>query len=76
MQAKVNIRALLGKHLGNDVADAMAAKIDNMIAAKKSVAQIERAIRADLAAHAAKYKEWSEAICHELHIPIETVCRK
>jgi hypothetical protein len=46
--AKVNIRALLTKHLGKEVGDAMAAKMDKMIRAKKSAAQIERAILADL----------------------------
>lgn len=74
MPAKVNIRALLRKHLGNEVADAMAAKIDKMIRAKKSAAQIESAVRADLAAHFAKHKEWIAAICD--NIPIATLCRK
>lgn len=50
MPAKVNIAALLRKHLGNEVADAMAAKIDKMIREKKSAAEIEAALQADLSA--------------------------
>ncbi len=51
MAAKVNIRTLLTKHLGKEVGDAMAAKIDTMIKAKKSAAQIERTIHAEVKAH-------------------------
>lgn len=53
MPAKVTIRALLTKDLGKKAADAMAATIDKMISEKKSAAQIERAIQADLIKHTA-----------------------
>jgi len=52
--AQANIGAVLKKHLGKEVADAMMAKIDKMIAQKKSAAEIERTIHADLAAHIEK----------------------
>jgi hypothetical protein len=52
--AKVNIGALLRKQLGKKVADAMAAKINKMLSEKKSAAQIEKVIHADLIAHVEK----------------------
>ncbi len=54
MPAKVNVGALLRRQLGKEVADAVAAKVDKMISEKKSVAEIERAIHADLVAHIEK----------------------
>jgi len=54
MPAKVNVGALLRRHLGKEVGDAVAAKIDQMIGEKKSPAEIERAIHADLVAHIEK----------------------
>lgn len=51
MPAKVTVRALLGKRLGKEAGDAMAAKIDKMISEKKSAAQVEKAFKADLATH-------------------------
>lgn len=54
MPAKVNIGALLKKHLGKKAADAMTAKIDKMVKQKKTAAQIEKAIQADLATHIEK----------------------
>ena len=49
MPTEANVASILKKHLGKEVADAMTAKIDKMIAEKKSAAYIEKAIRADLA---------------------------
>jgi ribosome maturation protein Sdo1 len=49
MPTKANVASILKKHFGKEVADAMTAKIDKMIAEKKSAAVIEKAIRADLA---------------------------
>ncbi|MGO9095518.1 MAG: hypothetical protein ACLQGV_09875 [Bryobacteraceae bacterium] len=54
MAKQVNIGALLRKHLGKEVGDAMAAKINKMLSEKKSAAQIEKVIQADLAAHVEK----------------------
>ncbi len=51
---KPNVGAILKQHLGKEVADAMTAKIDKMIADKKSAAQIEKAIQDDLVAHLEK----------------------
>jgi hypothetical protein len=48
---EVSIVEVLRKHLGKDMADAMAAKIDQMISDKKSPAEIETAFRRDLSAH-------------------------
>jgi hypothetical protein len=54
MPTKANVASILKKHLGKEVADAMTAKIDKMIAEKKSAAVIEKAIRADLATQTEK----------------------
>ena len=54
MAAKKQVGAILKKHLGKEVADAMTAKIDKMIRAKKSATEIETAIHADLSAHIEK----------------------
>ncbi|MGC9973620.1 MAG: hypothetical protein ABSE56_23880 [Bryobacteraceae bacterium] len=51
MPAKVPIHTLLTRHLGKKIADAMVAKIHTRIHEKKSAAQIEREIIADLTAH-------------------------
>lgn len=54
MPAKVNIDALLRKHLGKEVADAMTAKVDKMISEKKSAEEIEKALQADFSAASKK----------------------
>jgi len=54
MPERTDIGTLLRKHLGKEVADAMTAKIDKMIAGKKSAAEIERVVMADLTAHIEK----------------------
>jgi hypothetical protein len=54
--AKVNIGALLRKHLGKEAGDAVGAKIDKMIIEKRSAAQIEGAIRAELTAYIAQHE--------------------
>ena len=50
MSAKVKIATLLRKQLGKEVADAMSAKVDKMISQKKSAADIETVLQADLSA--------------------------
>jgi hypothetical protein len=54
MPAKPKVDALLKKHLGKDVADVMLAKIDKMIQAGKTAAEIEKVVTADLVAHIEK----------------------
>jgi hypothetical protein len=54
MPPKGSVGEVLRKHFGQEVADAMAAKIDKMVSEKKSAAQIERAFHADLSAQIEK----------------------
>jgi hypothetical protein len=62
--AKVNIGALLTKHLGKEVADATAAKIDKIISAKKSAAETRMAIQEELTAHLAeRVTDVADRIC-------------
>ncbi len=48
MPPKVNIATLFRRHLGRVEAAALLDKIDEMVAKKKSAAQIESAIQADI----------------------------
>jgi hypothetical protein len=74
MPTKANVASILKKHLGKEVADAMTAKIDKMIAEKKSAAEIEKAIRADLATRIEKQVVSairSLSVSTELRTPIQ-----
>ena len=51
MEAKRDVRSLLRKQLGKDVADAMLMKVDKMVERGASPAKIERMILAYLADH-------------------------
>jgi hypothetical protein len=49
MASKLNVEALVRKQLGKETGDAVLAKIDKMVAEKKSAAEIQRVIMADIA---------------------------
>jgi hypothetical protein len=48
MASKLNVEALVRKKLGKETGDAVLAKIDKMVAEKKTAVEIQKAIMADI----------------------------
>jgi len=67
MARKQDIRALLVKELGEDVADAMLNKVDQMVKQGKKSIQIEKAFSKDLATYTEKQMRKTARII--VHMP-------